>query len=145
MRARQSRITVRYLRALAAGAAALPLAAGCGSSGTAQTTVPSTANLSMSQAAARLCGAGLRVSVAETSLIPNAPRLPSHTGTASPAVAAPAIRVVATGTVPAAGTSVPKGAVVVLRVVAPAGTFAAIRLPAGCQAPATSSGTTSAS
>jgi hypothetical protein len=138
-------ITMRRAGAPAAVVAVLAIAAGCGAAGTAQTKVPSTAKLSLTQAAARLCGVGLRVSIAETSLIPNAPRLPSHAYSASPAIALPAIRVVATGTLPVAGTSVRMGSVVVLRVVAPAGTFAAIRLPASCRAPATTTGTSTAS
>jgi len=52
---------------------------------------------------------------------------------------------VATGTTPAAGAAVTRGSVVVLRVVAPVGTFEVIRLPAGCQAPAASVGTSTTS
>ncbi len=139
MRHRHSRISERHAWAGVATAAVLALAAGCGSSTPLQVVVPATVHLSMTQAATRLCAVGLRVRLDETSSVP----APEYN--ASPAFRYPADRVGATGTIPAAGTSVAKGSVVTLRVEAPAGTFAVVRLPPGCQAATTSTapGTTS--
>ena len=118
------------------GVVAVLFAAACGSAAHTAVVLPATAKLSMSQAAARLCDAGLRVRILETSaLFGRALPTASPQYSASPALQLPATRVLATGTTPAAGSSVAKGSVVELRVVAPAGTLAAIRLPPGCQAP----------
>lgn len=111
------------------------LAVACGSAAPRTVTVPETAHLSMTGAVARLCGAGFHVRLDETSPLPNIAPSAVPADSASPAFTPPAGTVRVTGTTPAAGAAVPLGAVVTLRVEAPGGTFAVIRLPTGCQAP----------
>lgn len=101
------------------------LAAGCGTAST--VVIPATAGLSMTQAAQRLCDAGVRVRILEHSMRGTTTAVPAPSGTPP--------RVLATGTTPAAGSAVARRAIVELRVEAPLGTFLAIRLPEGCRAP----------
>jgi hypothetical protein len=76
----------------------------------------------MAQAAGRLCAAGLRVDVRET----------SRTGGPPAAAGGGHGSVTVESTMPPAGTSVARGTVVVVHVITAPGVGALIRLPTGC-------------
>jgi len=109
-------------------------AVGCGSTAR-RVTLPATARLPMGQAVGRLCAAGLRVRIEETSIRGPVSGPTAPAAVASPAITSPQVRVVALGTTPPAGASVAPGSIVVLKAAAPYGTFSVIRLPRSCQAP----------
>jgi beta-lactam-binding protein with PASTA domain len=99
------------------------LVAACGGTGTASVTVPTVAGLGLSDAAARLCHAGLLVAVNET----RTARSP-----AAPGAFGGRTRLRVTGTTPAQGAVVPPRTVVTVNVTAPIGVATIIRLPSSC-------------
>jgi len=113
---------------MAVGAALV--VAGCGGSAVTSVAVPRVAGLGLSDAATRLCRAGVAVAVNETRQ--------GRSGGAPGARAAHGALVV-TGTTPPAGTVVATRSVVTLNVTAPIGVFAIIRLPSSCTGQASSS------
>ncbi len=125
--------SVRVCRIAAVAAILVIAAAGCGSAAH-RVAIPATARMPMGQAAERLCAAGLRVRIEETSIRGPASGPGAAKYVASPALTSPQVRVIALGTTPPAGTPVAPRSVVVLKAAAPYGTFSVIRLPRGCQA-----------
>jgi len=109
------------------------LTSGCGTSTASRTTIPATAGLGLDHTVTRLCDAGLRVTLSEIVAAP-VRRLPAPVAPSLWGLVRTDRAVIATGTLPSAGTLVPKGALVMLTLRSAAGVEEAVKLPASCRA-----------